>query len=240
MKIISFQKNSTGSVGLVILVIILSVVILGGVVGGAWYYTKSQNSNNKSQTNPKSQNSNTASVIPTEAEESLTDETGADTTTHDPTADWKTYENTKYGYTIKYPKEWYAIDKLIGGISFFEYLSIDSTFYEMKEAGYQPGKVFVKIYPKISGSNYTIKKVIETYSSGDNYSTSVITINGIVMNKITCQLSDSGPGGMKGTQIIRFIFNDNDNNIYELGYEGNPSENIIQYDQILSTFKFTQ
>lgn len=46
MKIISFQK---GSIGLVVLVIVLSLVILGGVVGGAWYYTKSQNANLKSQ-----------------------------------------------------------------------------------------------------------------------------------------------------------------------------------------------
>ena len=108
MKNIFDKKGSIGSVGLVVLVIVLSVVILGGVVGAAWYYTKLQNSNNKSQTNFNNPNSNTASVIPTEAEESLTDETGADTITPDPTADWKTYSGEYYPskYNFKYPENY--------------------------------------------------------------------------------------------------------------------------------------
>lgn len=29
----------------------------------------------------------------------------------DETADWKTYENTKYGYSVKYPSDWYLYNK---------------------------------------------------------------------------------------------------------------------------------
>lgn len=33
------------------------------------------------------------------------------TPTVDPTSDWKTYTNTKYNYSIKYPVEWFIYDK---------------------------------------------------------------------------------------------------------------------------------
>jgi len=72
MKNISFQK---GSIGLVVLVIVLLMVILSGV---AWYYMKSQNANLKSQNdNAKSKvgEAEEISVIPPEAEESLSGET---------------------------------------------------------------------------------------------------------------------------------------------------------------------
>jgi len=42
-------------------------------------------------------------VIPTEGE--ITTPTLISTPTPDPTANWKTYTNTKYGYSIKYPPE---------------------------------------------------------------------------------------------------------------------------------------
>ena len=104
MKNIFFQK---GSIGLVVLVIVLSVVILGGAIGGALYYTKSQNTNLKSQNdNAKSkieetESAPTASVIPSETEESLAGLTNE-------TADWQIYNGKYYSskYNFKYPKNY--------------------------------------------------------------------------------------------------------------------------------------
>ncbi len=114
MKNIFFQK---GSIGLVMLVIVLSVVILGGAIGGALYYTKIKNENLSRTRDParagKSQNDNakskieetesapTASVIPSETEESLAGLTNE-------TADWQIYNGKYYSskYNFKYPKNY--------------------------------------------------------------------------------------------------------------------------------------
>ena len=68
------------------LLVILALVIVGG---GGWYYYE----NYYKKPTP------TPTVTPSTKEPTTT-------TTKDETADWKTYTNEKYGYSLKYPKDW--------------------------------------------------------------------------------------------------------------------------------------
>ncbi|MDO8551463.1 MAG: PsbP-related protein [bacterium] len=81
------------------------------------------------------------------------------TPTHDPTANWKTYTNTKYGYSIKYPKDWDvqefpAVDAYLEVTSFNPdkvtdrltaiIVTVSSNPYEKELSGYE-GAAIVKV-----------------------------------------------------------------------------------------------
>jgi len=67
----------------------VGILILAGAVFGIYKYAQKQ--------------------IPLEPTEGPTPEIA--TPTPDPIVDWKTYTNTKYGYSIKYPQEWFIEEK---------------------------------------------------------------------------------------------------------------------------------
>lgn len=75
--------------------IIGAVVILFTIAGGAYYFMRV-----KSSTAIPAQ---TQTVIPT-----------TQPSTIDETANWKTYTNSKYGYTLKYPSNWSLVEQLSG------------------------------------------------------------------------------------------------------------------------------
>ena len=57
------------------------------------------------------------------------------TPTLDPTANWKTYTNEKYGYSIKYPAEWSEQLKCEGGTITDDYVCFLSPDFEESPAG---------------------------------------------------------------------------------------------------------
>jgi len=70
--------------------VFLGVLVLGGAVFGIYKYAQNQISPGEPTPTP----------LPPE----VSTEEG------DPTADWETYTNAKYGYSIKYPKDWYTTE----------------------------------------------------------------------------------------------------------------------------------
>jgi hypothetical protein len=70
----------------------------------------------------------------------------------DETADWETYENTKYGYSLKYPKDWFLYDK--------GFLNVETKKYELPQK-----TVFID------------DKEIEDIPSGSDYPLAAVTIN---------------------------------------------------------------
>jgi hypothetical protein len=70
--------------------VFLGVLILAGVVFGAYKYSQNQ--------------------IPLEEPTPTPLPAEVSTEEGDPTADWQTYTNTEYGYSIKYPKDWYITE----------------------------------------------------------------------------------------------------------------------------------
>jgi len=90
----------------IILFLVLGLVLAGGLVWGGVQIGKKQTPV-VSQLTPTPREiptpTPTTVVIPTQIP--IATSTPMSTPTSDPTANWKTYTNTKYGYSIKYPPE---------------------------------------------------------------------------------------------------------------------------------------
>lgn len=79
--------------GQTLVYILVGVLILVSVAGGAYYFGKSST--------PKS---SPAPVVTSQTPQPTPDETVY--TESDRSANWKTYTNIKYGYSIRYPDDW--------------------------------------------------------------------------------------------------------------------------------------
>lgn len=85
--------------------ITFTVLITGAIVGGSTYYYI--NSKAKQDKNELQAQIDDLNVKLTTTEQSLTDAQTAATVAGE-TADWKTYTNSRYGYSIKYPENWHV------------------------------------------------------------------------------------------------------------------------------------
>lgn len=74
--------------------VLIGIVIIMVIAGGAYFFGKSQA--------PKSQNS---VIISQTSQPTITSQPAP---IPDETANWETYTNTKYGFSLKYPPDWYA------------------------------------------------------------------------------------------------------------------------------------
>lgn len=167
------------------------------------------------------QNSKTSLPAPTESADEI--------------ASQRTYQNKKYGFEVKYPLSWFFVDCDSSYIGFsYSQSKLPICFTDQN----QP-HINIKV---TEGSTVGIEKYIEdTQHSIDNYSKAMITINGnISATKFTGLVkSEEGPGPTGGLQTIQVLFSRN-NNIYQVYYYGLDNKDYTQiFDQILSTFKFT-
>lgn len=144
------------------------------------------------------------------------------TPTPDPTADWKTYTNTKYGFSFKYPNE--VIN--IGSTT-----SSDSINLKKDDSNF----AVISIYQNMSVNDY-----LKKYESGDplapttNVSTTEIVFNNIEATKVNI-------GGVDVMYFVLFVKN---NQLFKIELDvtaimSDPDNtNRSLFDQILSTFKF--
>jgi hypothetical protein len=152
----------------------------------------------------------------------------------DETAGWKTYVNTKYNYSVKYPSNWFLYDKGL---------------YWPNEKIYKNEKEIVFISPKQKedllpgGFSITdefliqgnLGAFIESDILLDRYKVEKASINNILTTKVTTATMPDY-GGFATTYYFEV------NNInYIIAF---PNQNLNGahspiFDQILSTFKFT-
>jgi Tfp pilus assembly protein PilV len=93
MKKLSLNQKGFGLVGVLIVIVVL--VVLGGA--GAYVYHRDHKAKTTTSSNHSTQ---TANNNTTKANNSST------TSKADPYAGWKTYSDTTYHYSFKYPSDW--------------------------------------------------------------------------------------------------------------------------------------
>lgn len=182
--------------------ILAGIVILLAVAGGIFYLGRI--------TAPKLQNITTS---PTPQPSPV-----------DETANWKTYTNTKYGYSLKYPPET-ILEEKPGDVVFLDkqiYIAVTSSDPE-----------------QCRGDCPVIQKKEE------------VIINGISSKKLTGYIGEVGGSVPQSYQTIVIPYNNKfyTFTVYELKYDENqlptreigsvPEAKVDLLNQILSTFKFT-
>jgi len=221
-------------------VIIVGIVMLLLGLGGGYllFANKSQIKQVTTQTSPpETQQANpTSSVFPTTT-------VASPTPTPDPTANWKLFTSQKYGYGIKYPSSLVAtefftpfylvtfkrINAVPGELSVFDLLASPDTFVAKDPAAYDwlsadMVNSFIAMVPnttkQVATSIFT--KLPDTVVAGEP--AAVITVKSTLEN-ITHQ---------------KRVFIKNNGNMYMfVNYTDDPSQQS-DFNNFLSTFKFTQ
>jgi len=197
-------------------------VLIYGVVavllyGGIYYFVLSKN-----KSNPYSYNT---SPSPTQSVQKPSPTT-------DPTANWKTYTNTKYGYTFKYPNPW--TENCSKDISQNSPLSqsviVCPEAYPTGPFGGIPAYFNVTVESKKIGETaQDIKKLKEK----ENPSIKEVSVPKIANYDVAASYFE-GAGIPNAT--VYLVKNPSDTTYMNITGDG-IDENI--YNQILSTFKFT-
>lgn len=225
------KKNNSGFAQ-VILVIILIVL-----VGGGMYYFGTLKDNSK--------------VTETPTEEPIATETqkpGNPTVkpTADPTAEWKTYTNSDYGFSLKYPQEMQFTNS--------EKPSFSLVYLGPKQVA--SGRTQTSLFDGYK-VNVSVSKVAEggslSYSAGYLHDHTLqscpnpleasvspmvgVSLDGVVAKKFNVT-------NCFGDYTITVVDNDGNEFVITQTYVADSSEQISHYqkatDQILSTFKFTK
>lgn len=208
--------------------IILIVTI--AIVAGVWYYVESQGGNKT----PETQNDVKVST--------QTAKTATKSAEKDETADWKTFTSTKWGFKVKYPKDWaiandtetgatlVSVAELGGdtpqiriGFSFAEIAGITTSYNAV--TSYEINKP-TKVKPE-----YQVADEIDTYIRLED---TTIDSYKAVRTKLDLGYKDLDSSD---TYIVFIV---KGNRIYQVGISGgiNIDEKVKLLDRILSTFKF--
>lgn len=152
--------------------------------------------------------------------------TPAPSPTTDPTVNWKTYTNTKYGFSLKIPSTMnYTFSENINHNSQLGIKSLDQvSFYEGQPAeigGYTGPSFNIEVFPEIGNEPW----IEEDQSPSDSVSDFVIS--GTSVRRLS-GLAGVRTGPLKKAGYIYEFHNINGNNFEK------------EIDQILSTFKFTE
>jgi len=144
------------------------------------------------------------------------------TATTDPTTNWKTYTNTKLGFSFKYPSEW----ELPNGMTIpntkvgnTQQISFDHNLTVM----YQPSTTLEQYVAKNLPTDNTPPA---DYINGNIHGEKIIYKSGVDQATINIVIAFSG----QTQNVITFTYTD---------YPGQITESKI-IDQILSTFQFTR
>lgn len=194
--------------------ILITVIVTAGIAGGGTYYFI-----NKSTTVDKD---SLQSQI-TELEKKLVEKEAVATVASE-TADWKTYANTKYGYSVKFSPDWQSKD--------FGMIDSDNPSYVgfAKTAMTNPSQSIISIgYTNLGVVGYRDK----LQNTLGNYKAETLMVNEIQMDKITG--NDEG-----GNQVI-YITNwpgDSKTGVY-LRVGSSDSADLEIFNKMIATFQFT-
>lgn len=154
------------------------------------------------------------------------------------TADWKTYENTKYNYSIKYPQDWDLIFQPQNPeVPSSQSGSFNLANFKLNLPIYNFDKGQIMIYMLADSISSTLPCSLST----DGLEKAAITALGDVkaLRYDAASKGETESGGIDDRIVVRA----NKNNIcYEISLSpANPGSDLIaKFDQILSTFQFTK
>ena len=157
----------------------------------------------------------------------------------DPTANWKTYINARYNYSIKYPSDWKIINNLNGSIS------INSSDFQQNE------KNFTEIEAKTGASLIIYEPIEGNPSLLEQTKGQIIKGNDLIEDKINTDIEEITVDGQKGILYTLHAVNSpslkefhamfiKNGKVYSstLTYFSEKYKDV--YKKILSTFKFTE
>jgi hypothetical protein len=184
--------------------------------------------------------------VPTAADISnQTQVSPAPTISVNPTADWKTYTNTKYDFSFNYPDTYFKYQSDMGnGVELNHYSKSEISTMNLPPGTLPKGTVWIEttVFSGINGTldNYLINDSLNNQStnffqSGDK---SKISIAGLDAYEID-HLTPYGPTQEVSYTTIAL----SENKIYSFSLHSFEPETLTGYkttfDQILSTFRFT-
>ena len=218
--------------GVLILAISLIAILLvaGGVYAGMRIGKKQALPNQQVFQPPVPTSSPTS--VPTQVSEITSVSTPAEN------ANWKSYTNTEYGFSVKYPDSMEAIpiqkrdEMLLGGVRF-------NLIYKDNQFRPQASEIHVWVY---DGKNLSLDQWLSDNSTSQPF--------GSAAEKEFYNFKKTGTSKLGSKNGISFTneafgFNDTEtavekgNFIYMVGYVKVSDDLSSVFDQILSTFKFT-
>lgn len=179
--------------------------------------------------------------------------------TQDETANWQTYTNNQYGFSLKYPADWHVkeINDHPGAL-------LDLAFYANSDTGIRGGLFIgthIEIYTYTKGltlADYIDQQIVKPYIAysrsfdpaytGSDIKISKLAIDGLPAVMISGIRGGTGMNGglkeiMAPGESGSYIFVLKNGQLLVLHWEGNPNfpdTNLFSIDeQILPTFKFT-
>src|SRR3989338_1352247 len=222
MEIINYMNQKKWIIDLLILV----VVLIGAV---AYLAIGKKPESITQQSTPTSTQTNTP-VSPAPA---LKDET----------ANWKTYNNARYSYTIKYPSDWYVETTYsendftqrgpVGDNDFIGGDTIWSNYqnprqYDLCTIPPDSAEVFLLIYRTDS------QAALDSFISSRGYvyfKKENVNINGVVGIRLTIE-DPENPSAISTIVLLKA-----GNNVFKFSYARNSAKSAIVMDQMLQNFE---
>lgn len=223
--------------------ILLTVLIAGAVVGGGTYYylnnkaTKDKDALNSQITALETEKANLEKQLAdlndettaSEDSETATSASSTATNSNSITANWQNYENTKYGYSLKYPSGWFVYGYSAGDETTTASLSI-----ALNNAQDRSHVVLVS-----TGNNADMEATLAQDSTKINFQKTDITFLGINATEYTWTTALDGQN-LNDSKTIKLV---KGGKTYYLSgitrdYEKIGGKDSGIFNEILSTFLF--
>lgn len=154
-------------------------------------------------------------------------------TTEDETANWKTYENTKYKYSFQYPAE-LKVDLGVSGAPADD--SKLETIYQIKLHDAKQTNIWVSVLETNYKSISEFSDSLET-SRANSGKISVLSKETTILDRVQAIRYVIPQPEAGNTLRVSAILN---GYVYTLTLDSPDSDKTTIFDQILSTFRFTQ
>ena len=210
-------------------------LIISLIYAYLWVKSDQQTQNSKTET----QNQITKTIIPTETQTStpIPTQTASIIPTKNPIQNWKTYSNTKYGYSINYPNIW----------TFREFPDInDGAGFRLSTSINDLKNEFINIDEMGRGESYQ-KMVFDEYVKNagpyeiENYNSlatieKITTNTGIIGYKVTWNFTDRN--GKEQVSLPITYFDTKKSNGDTVQVSLNNKNYLDDYNKMILTFKF--
>ncbi len=211
--------------------ILISAVLLLLIVvsfGGAYFLSNKMKSTSVSKAGNNSLNGNAT-------------QTTKPTPTPDPTANWRTYTNTKYGYSIQYPENWFARESpdTMTGAAFTSSSKMNDYASETISIAYAP-KPYNDVDINTPFAEYIKTAAIKQIQNYIKLSSiNPITTNASFVGYETTWMVQSITGSGTSESLPITFFEIPKDNKAIIWVFLSKKEDLDTYNKMLSTFKFT-